>query len=141
MRLKHCHNFQDFRTLAQKRLPSPIFNYIDGAADDEITYRRNTKSFDACDLVPNVLAGVEDVDMSVTVMGQKLDMPIYCSPTALQRLFHHDGEYAVAAAAEKYGTMYGVSSLGTVSLQEIRKKYSNPHVVCTCQPPPIGKSW
>ena len=126
MRLKHCHNFQDFRTLAQKRLPSPIFNYIDGAADDEITYRRNTKSFDACDLVPNVLAGVEDVDMSVTVMGQKLDMPIYCSPTALQRLFHHDGEYAVAAAAEKYGTMYGVSSLGTVSLQEIRKKYSNP---------------
>ena len=87
MRLKHCHNFQDFRTLAQKRLPSPIFNYIDGAADDEITYRRNTKSFDACDLVPNVLAGVEDVDMSVTVMGQKLDMPIYCSPTALQRLF------------------------------------------------------
>lgn len=126
MRLKHCHNFQDFRTLAQKRLPSPIFNYIDGAADDEITYRRNTKSFDACDLVPNVLAGVEDVDMSVTVMGQKLDMPIYCSPTALQRLFHHDGEYAVAAAAEKFGTMYGVSSLGTVSLQEIRKKYSNP---------------
>ncbi len=128
MRLKHCHNFQDFRTLAKKRLPSPIFNYIDGAADDEVTYRRNTDSFDACDLVPNVLAGVEDIDMSVTVMGQKLDMPLYCSPTALQRLFHHDGEYAVAAAAEKYGTMFGVSSLGTVSIQEIRKKHSNPQV-------------
>lgn len=126
MRLKHCHNFQNFRTLAQKRLPDPIFNYIDGAADDEITYRRNTASFDVCDLVPSVLAGVEDVDMSVTVMGQQMDMPIYCSPTALQRLFHHDGEYAVAAAAEKYGIMYGVSSLGTVSLQEIRSKHSNP---------------
>ncbi len=128
MRLKHCHNFHDFRTLAKRRLPSPIFNYIDGAADDEVTYRRNTASFDACDLIPNVLTGVADIDMSVTVMGQKLDMPLYCSPTALQRLFHHDGERAVAAAAEKFGTMFGVSSLGTVSLQEIRKKHANPQV-------------
>lgn len=76
--------------------------------------------------MPNVLTGVKDIDMSVTVMGQKLDMPIYCSPTALQRLFHHDGERAVAAAAEKYGTMFGVSSLGTVSLAEVRKKHNNP---------------
>ena len=121
MRLKHCHNYQDFRTLAEKRLPSPIFNYIDGAADDEVTYRRNTASFDDCDLVPNILTGVEDVDISVTIMGQRLDMPFYCSPTALQRLFHHKGEKAVAAAAEKYGTMFGVSSLGTVSLNELRK--------------------
>jgi len=128
MRLKHCHNFHDFRALAKRRLPSPIFNYIDGAADDEVTYRRNTDSFDDCDLIPNVLTGVEDIDMSVTVMGQKLAMPLYCSPTALQRLFHHDGERAVAAAADKFGTMFGVSSLGTVSLQEVRKKHSNPQV-------------
>jgi L-lactate dehydrogenase (cytochrome) len=126
MRLTDCHNFQDFRKLAKKRLPSPIFNYIDGAADDEITYRRNTSSFDECDLVPDVLSGITDVDMSVTVMGQKLDMPIYCSPTALQRLFHHDGERAVAAAANKYGTMFGVSSLGTVSMEELREKYDTP---------------
>lgn len=128
MRLNQCHNFHDFRTLAKKRLPSPIFNYIDGGADDEVTYRQNTASFDNCDLVPNVLTGVADVDMSVTVLGQKLDMPIYCSPTALQRLFHHQGEHAVAAAAEKYGTMFGVSSLGTVSLEDIRKKHKNPQV-------------
>jgi len=125
MRLNQCHNFQDFRTLAKKRLPSPIFNYIDGAADDETTYRRNTQSFEDCDLVPNVLTGVKDIDMSVTVMGQKLDMPIYCSPTALQRLFHHKGEMAVAAAAEKFGTMFGVSSLGTTSIQDVRK-FKNP---------------
>lgn len=128
MRLSQCHNFHDFRTLARKRLPGPIFNYIDGAADDETTYRRNTAAFEECDLVPNVLTGVKDIDMSVTVMGQTLDMPLYCSPTALQRLFHHDGERAVAAAAEKYGTMFGVSSLGTVSLQEVRKKHKNPQV-------------
>jgi len=126
MRLSDCHNFHDFRELARRRLPSPIFNYIDGAADDEVTYRRNTESFERCDLVPNILRGVEDVDMSVTVMGQKLDLPIYCSPTALQRLFHHDGERAVGAAAAKFGTMFGVSSLGTVSLEELRKKHDNP---------------
>lgn len=126
MRLKHCHNFHDFRTLAKKRLPGPIFNYIEGAADDELTYRRNWQSFDDCDLVPNVLRDVKEIDMSVSVMGQKLDMPIYCSPTALQRIFHHEGEFAVAAAAEKFGTMFGVSSLGTVSLQDIKAKHGNP---------------
>ena len=128
MRLKDCHNFQDFRTLAKKRLPSPIFNYIDGGADDETTYRRNTAAFETCDLVPSVLTGVKDVDLSVTVMGQKLALPIYCSPTALQRLFHHDGERAVANAAEKYGTMFGVSSLGTVSMEEIAKQTTTPQV-------------
>lgn len=128
LRLKDCCNFHDFRALAKRRLPSPIFNYIDGGADDETTLRQNTASIERCDLVPNVLRGVADIDLSVTVMGQKLAMPVYCSPTALQRLFHHDGERAVAAAAAKYGTMFGVSSLGTVSLEEVRKAHSNPQV-------------
>ncbi len=128
MRLKHCHNFQDFRTLAKRRLPAPIFDYIDGAADDEVTKDRNSEAFNDCDLIPNVLNGVVDIDMSVNVMGQKLDMPLFCSPTALQRLFHHQGERAVAAAAAKHGTMFGVSSLGTVSLEELRKKHDNPQV-------------
>ena len=128
MRLTDCHNFHDFRRLAQRRLPSPIFNYIDGAADDETTYRRNTKAFERCDLVPDVLRGVTNVDLSVTVMGQKLALPFYCSPTALQRLFHHQGERAVAAAAAKFGTMFGVSSLGTVSLEEVRKASSTPQM-------------
>ena len=126
MRLADCHNFHDFRSLAKRRLPGPIFDYIDGAADDEVTYRRNTAAFERCDLVPNVLRGVGDIDLSVTVMGQKLALPVYCSPTALQRLFHHAGERAVAAAASKYGTMFGVSSLGTVSLEELRKAYPTP---------------
>jgi L-lactate dehydrogenase (cytochrome) len=128
MRVGDCQNFHDFRELARRRLPAPIFNYIDGAADDEVTYRRNTASFERCDLVPDVLRGVEAVDLSVTVMGQKLAVPFYCSPTALQRLFHHEGERAVAAAASKHGTMFGVSSLGTVSLEELRKAYSTPQI-------------
>ena len=128
MRLQHCHNFHDFRELARRRLPGPIYNYIDGGADDEATLRRNTRAFEDCDLVPNVLTGLGEVDMSVTVLGHKLAMPFYCSPTALQRLFHHEGERAVAHAADKFGTMFGVSSLGTVSLEEIRSKFSGPQV-------------
>ncbi len=126
MRLKHCFNTPQFRKLAKQRLPGPIFHYIDGAADDEVTYRRNTQAFDDCDLVPNVLAGVEEIDMSTTVMGKKIDLPIFLSPTALQRLFHHDGERGVARAAEKYGTWFGISSLGTVSIEEVGEAISTP---------------
>ncbi len=126
MQLKHCNNTADFRELARRRLPGPIFHYIDGAADDEVTYRRNTEAFERCDLVPNVLAGVETIDMSTTVMGQKLAMPFFLSPTALQRLFHHDGERAVGAAAQKFGTFFGISSLGTVSIEEIGQTISTP---------------
>jgi L-lactate dehydrogenase (cytochrome) len=124
--INNCHNVKDFRNLAKSRLPSPIFHYIDGAADDELTYRRNTEAYDQCDLVPNVLTGIEKVDMSTTVMGQKLDLPIYCAPTALQRLFHPDGEIGVGKAAEKFGTMFGVSSLGTASIEEITNIISTP---------------
>jgi L-lactate dehydrogenase (cytochrome) len=126
VRIDQCNNIRDFRLMARRRLPGPIFHYIDGAADDEVTYRRNTEAYERCDLVPNVLAGVESIDMSTTVMGQKLKMPLFCSPTALQRLFHHDGERAVAKAAEKFGTMFGVSSLGTVSVEEIGSAISTP---------------
>jgi L-lactate dehydrogenase (cytochrome) len=128
MRLKDCHNTHDFRKLAKKRLPGPIFHYIDGAADDEVTYRRNTEAYETCDLVPNVLAGVEKVDMRTTVMGHQLDMPFFLSPTALQRMFHHEGERAVAAAAEKFGTFFGISSLGSVSIEEIGSTISSPKI-------------
>src|SRR3546814_13823988 len=80
-------------------LPWPVFDYIDGAADDEVTRRRNRAAFDACDLVPRVLAGVETVDMRTTLFGREIAMPLFLSPTALQRLFTWQGERAVLRAA------------------------------------------
>ena len=71
-KLKNCNNFQDLKDLARRRLPGPIFHYIDGAAEDETTYQRNTEAFQDVDLIPNVLAGVENIDMSVEVMGLQL---------------------------------------------------------------------
>ncbi len=126
MRLTDCHNVDDFRTLAKARLPGPVFHYIDGAADDEGTKARNTAAFDDCDLVPDVLAGVAEVDLRTTVMGRELAMPLFLSPTALQRLFHWQGERAVGAAAAKFGTYFGISSLATVSLEEIGRTVAAP---------------
>ena len=129
MNLKDCHNFSDFRKLAKKNLPSPIFHYIDGAADDEITYARNTSAFDDVDLVPNVLRGVENVDLSTTIFGKKLDLPFYLAPTALQRLFHYDGERAVGKAAQKFNTMFGVSIIDEISSTLTVARADTPNIV------------
>ena len=75
MNLKDCHNVEDFKKLAKKKLPAPIFHYIDGGSDDEITLKRNTDSFNDCDLVPNVLSDVSNVDLSTTVFGTDAKEP------------------------------------------------------------------
>ena len=126
MRLRNCYKTADFRALAKQRLPSPLFHYIDGGADDEVTLGRNTAAFNSIDLVPQVLAGVDSVDLSTTVLGQKLKMPLFFSPTAMQCLFHHDGERAIAATAEKFGTMFGVSTIGTRSIEELGALTNTP---------------
>ncbi len=126
MRLKNCYRTEDFRTLARQRLPSAIFHYIDGGSDDEVTLHRNTEAFNSVQLIPNVLAGVSDVDLTTRVLGRELSMPLFFSPTAMQRLFHHDGEQALAAAAESVGTMFGVSTIGTRSIEEMGASGTTP---------------
>ena len=126
MRLSDCHNVEDFRLLAKARLPWPVFDYIDGAADDELTKNRNTAAFADVDLVPDVLAGVAEIDTSCTIMGRTSALPLMLSPTALQRIFHWQGERAVARAAEKFGVWFGISSLATVSIEEVAALTTGP---------------
>ena len=126
MKISDCRNFNDFRKLAKKKLPAPIFHYIDGGADDEVTLRRNTSAFDDCDLVPNILTSVGKPDLSTTIFGRKIDMPIFLSPTAMQRLYHPDGDKASARAAEKFGTFYSMSTMANNSIEEISNISSGP---------------
>jgi len=126
MNLKDCHNFYDFRKLAKKKLPSPIFHYIDGGSDDEVTLNRNTSAFNDYDLIPNVLADVGNIDLSTTVFGKKIDFPLFLSATSMNRLYHYLGERATAKAGEKMGTMFGISTMSTVSIEEIGKLTSSP---------------
>ncbi len=126
MSLNDCYNFEDFRKLAKKKLPAPIFHYIDGGSDDESTLKRNTESFLKCDLVPNILASVGQPDLSTKVLGQKIDMPLFLSPVAMQRLFHHEGDKASAKAAEKFGTFYSMSTMANSSIEEISNISGGP---------------
>ena len=126
MNLKDCHNVEDFRKLAKKKLPSPIFHYIDGGSDDEVTLRRNTESFNKCDLLPNVLTDVSNIDLSTTVLGQKIAFPLFLAATAMHKLYHHHGERATAKASEKMDTMFGISTMATTSIEEIGKLTNGP---------------
>ena len=126
MSLNDCYNFDDYRKLAKKKLPAPIFHYIDGGSDDEVTLNRNTNAFNDCDLVPNILASVGKPDLSTTVFGKKIDMPLFLSPTAMQSLYTPEGDKASARAAEKFGTMYSMSTMASFSIEEIANISSGP---------------
>ena len=126
MNINECLNYDDFRKLARKKLPSPIFHYIDGGSDDEETLIRNTEAFNDCDLVPNVLANVGKPDLSTTVFGRRISMPIFLSPTAMQRLYHPEGDVASAKAAEKFNTFYSMSTMANTSIEEIANISSGP---------------
>ncbi|MGL1920777.1 MAG: alpha-hydroxy-acid oxidizing protein [Hyphomicrobiales bacterium] len=126
MQLKDCHNIEDFRRMAKSRIPAPLFHYIDGGADDENTLRRNTAAFDDYDLIPSGLADVANVDLSTTILGQKINSPLFLAPTGMTRLFHHDGEYATSKAAEKFGTYFGLSTLSSVSIEDVGAHTDGP---------------
>ncbi len=126
MHISDCNNVDDMRSLAKKKLPKPVFHYIDGGADDEVTYKNNTTAFNNYELIPNVLKNVSNINTKVNVLGVNINIPFFCSPTALQKLFHYNGEMAVAKAAEKENTMFGVSSLSTTSVEEIAKIIKSP---------------
>ncbi len=96
MSLESCLNIDDLRTRAQRKLPSPMFHYIDGGADDEWTLRRNTAAFDGYELLPRYLNDVSSVDLSARVLGCDLKLPFFLAPTGMSRLFHHHKELGVA---------------------------------------------
>lgn len=119
MSIERCFNLDDFRQLARRRLPAPLFHFMDGGAGDETTLSGNTSMFEACQLVPSMLTDISDLDMSTTVLGEKIDWPVILAPTGINRLFHHEGERAVARAAAKAGTTYCLSTMSNVSIEEI----------------------
>jgi L-lactate dehydrogenase (cytochrome) len=118
-RPEHCHNLADFEALARRRLPAPLFHYIAGGADDEKTTRSNTDAFERYELVPRFLKDTSGVDMRRTVFGRELAWPLILAPTGMTRLFHPDGEMAVAREASAAGVGYALSTMATTSLEQI----------------------
>ncbi len=124
--LARCHNIEDLRLRARAKLPSPMFHYIDGGADDEWTMRRNTAAFEDYELLPRYLTDISTVDLSTRVLGCELKLPFFLAPTGMSRLFHHHKELGVARAAERAGTMYSLSTLATTSLEDIAAATRGP---------------
>lgn len=124
--LKKCYNIEDLRRRAQSKLPAPMFHYIDGGSDDEWTLRRNTSAFEDYQLMPNYLKNVETINLKKHVIGCDLDLPFFLAPTGMSRLFHHEKELAACRAAQKFGTLYSLSTLSTTSLEDVAEASSGP---------------
>ena len=116
----------DFRAGAKRRLPAPVFHYLDGGADDELTLARNTQAFDDYELLPSQLTDVSTIDLQTTLFGTTIDWPVMISPTGASKLFHGDGEVAVAQAAAKFGMIYSLSTLGTESIEDVAAASDGP---------------
>ncbi len=126
MSLSRCHNIADLRRVAQSRLPAPMFHYIDGGSDDEWSLRRNTTAFEDYQLWPNYLRDISSIDLSTTLFGQPIKWPVFLAPTGMSRLFHHEAEPAVARAAQKSGTFYTLSTMGTTRIEDIAAQGPGP---------------
>lgn len=118
-RLARAASVEDLRRIARRRLPAGIFDYIDGAAEDEITLRRNVEGFGRIEFRPRVLVDVSQVDSSTTLLGRPLDFPLVLAPTGFTRIAHPQGELAVARAAARAGLPYTLSTLSTRSIEEV----------------------
>ncbi len=119
--LKRCHNINDLRKAARIRMPSPMFHYMDGAAEDEVNLRRSCSSFDNYELLPRNLRDISHIDPSTTLLGERIDIPVFCAPTGMSRLFHHEGELAVSRAAARANTIYSLSTMSTYSIEDVAR--------------------
>jgi L-lactate dehydrogenase (cytochrome) len=118
-RLQGVADVEDLREIARRRLPRGVFDYIDGAAEDEITAARNEDAFAALEFCPRVLRDVSAVDASATLLGKPSALPLVLAPTGFSRMAHSRGELAVAKAAERAGVPYTLSTLSTRSIEEV----------------------
>ena len=118
-RLSRAASVADLRRIARRRLPRGVFDYIDGAAEDERTQERNVAAFQQVEFRPRILVDVANVDTSTTVLGQPLAFPLVLAPTGFTRIADPQGELAVARAAERANLPYTLSTLSTRSIEEV----------------------
>lgn len=124
--LDRAFNIEDLRKIARRKLPSPLFNYIDGGSDDESNVHGNSRAYDNVRLVPEYLIDVANIDLTTKVLGQEISMPLFLAPTGMTGLFHHDAEIAVSRAAAEAGTYYSLSTLGSTRIEDVATASDGP---------------
>jgi L-lactate dehydrogenase (cytochrome) len=118
-RLARAATIGDLREIARRRVPRAVFDYTDGAAGAEISLRRSREAFERVEFCPNVLRDVSVVDPSTRILGRPSALPLVFAPTGFTRLMHTDGEAAVGRVAERVGIPYGLSTMGTTSVEAL----------------------
>ena len=119
-------NVLDYEQLARRKLSQGVYDYIAGGAEDEVTLRRNRDAFELLQLQPRTLVDVSRVDLSTTVLGQRIELPILLAPVALQRLAHSEGELASARAAASAGTIMALSTMASATIEEVAAASAGP---------------
>jgi 4-hydroxymandelate oxidase len=119
-------NVADYGRAAQQALKPEIFDYYDGGALDEITLRENVEAWRRRKLHYRVMSGVQDLDLTTTVLGQKVSMPVLVAPTAFHKMACVEGEVSAARAAGRAGTAFCLSSLSTTAMEEVFAQASSP---------------
>ena len=118
-KLSKAADVGDLRTMAKKRMPAGCFDYIDGAAQDEVTAVNNVSSFKNYYFRPRVLRDVAAISTTTTLLGGQIPFPVMIAPTGFDRIAHSQGELAVARAAKRAGIPYSLSTMGTRSIEEV----------------------
>ena len=118
-RIQSAANIHDLRDIARRRLPQGVFDYVDGGAEDEVTYRRNSSDYHNWEFVPSVLRDVGQIETSTTLLGKPLPLPLILAPTGFTRIVDPEGELAVARSAARRQIPYALSTLGTRSIEEV----------------------
>jgi len=117
-RLARAHTIADLRSIAARRVPRAVFDYTDGAAEQELSLRRARRSFARAEFHPAVLRDVSTADTSTTVLGHRWPLPFGLAPTGFTRLMHHEGERAAARAAQRAGITFALSTMATTSIED-----------------------
>ena len=125
-RVARCGNIADLRVLARRSIPTPVFDYVDGAAGDELTADRNERDLRRLTVLPRVLRGAKDVDLATTVLGQPVSVPLMGAPTGLTGLVHHRAEAAIARAVNGAGGIYVLSAVASCGIEEVAWECSGP---------------
>lgn len=118
-KLKSVVNLSEMRSLARKRVPKAVFDYVDGGANDELAYARSQEIYSRVEFKARVLRDVSKIDLTCDVIGQRSALPIIFAPTGYTRMMHYQGEVMVAKICEDNNLIYNLSTMGTTSSEEI----------------------
>ena len=124
-RLSACHDIADLRAAGRRLTPRPVFDYVEGGADEELSVRANTRAFRRWRFQPRTLVNVSAADTSAAFLGSVAPLPLALAPTGYTRMMHPDGEIAAARAAQRHGLPYTLSTMATTTIETVAEAVSS----------------